>query len=377
MTTTKGRCQCGAIDYEFEGAPRWVMHCHCENCRRAVSSAVATYLGVRLEQFRYLKGEPTPLRVLARREALLLRHLRLTDGLYGRAVAGRGASVPRHAHTIPSQWPPTAHGYVAEQLPWFEVSDHLPRYAADRRKRRGAGAEGAARRVIGDLRVLRWRRRSPISLTRQKSDKEIDMLRTLGLGFAFSVGAPAAVLAHHGWGSYDASKTVIVEGPIETSEIRESARDHHREGGGQDVDGDAGADLAHAEPRRAGRAGGGRQDGVGLRLRFHGSRQDEMRAERITVDGKTVEMRSDADAESGADAARAPLVLALEQSGFASAIRQSTWAYPTANVGHILALTLFAAPSPSWTCACSAPSRRAAGAMVRPARRVADARRCC
>ena len=58
-TTTKGRCQCGAIAYEFEGAPRWVMHCHCENCRRAVSSAVATYLGVRLEQFRYLKGEPT------------------------------------------------------------------------------------------------------------------------------------------------------------------------------------------------------------------------------------------------------------------------------------------------------------------------------
>ncbi len=39
----------------------------------------------------------------------------------------------------------------------------------------------------------------------------------------------------------------------------------------------------------------------------------------------------------------APQVLiALEQSGFAAAIRQSTWAYPAANVGHILALTLFA-----------------------------------
>ena len=34
---------------------------------------------------------------------------------------------------------------------------------------------------------------------------------------------------------------------------------------------------------------------------------------------------------------------ALEQSGFAAAIRQSTWTYATANVGHILALTLFAA----------------------------------
>src|SRR5436309_5754724 len=41
--------------------------------------------------------------------------------------------------------------------------------------------------------------------------------------------------------------------------------------------------------------------------------------------------------------AEAPqLLLALEQSALASAIRQSTWAYPAANVGHIIALTLFA-----------------------------------
>ena len=39
----------------------------------------------------------------------------------------------------------------------------------------------------------------------------------------------------------------------------------------------------------------------------------------------------------------APHILtALEQSGLAAAIRQSIWAYPAANVGHIVALTLFA-----------------------------------
>src|SRR5215510_10851554 len=39
----------------------------------------------------------------------------------------------------------------------------------------------------------------------------------------------------------------------------------------------------------------------------------------------------------------APHILtALEQSGLAAAIRQSVWAYPAANVGHIVALTLFA-----------------------------------
>ncbi len=66
--------------------------------------------------------------------------------------------------------------------------------------------------------MLRLRRRSHISLARaQTSDKEIEHASHSRLGLAFSVGAPAAVLAHHGWGSYDASKTVVVEGPIETS----------------------------------------------------------------------------------------------------------------------------------------------------------------
>jgi hypothetical protein len=36
------------------------------------------------------------------------------------------------------------------------------------------------------------------------------------------------------------------------------------------------------------------------------------------------------------------LFVALEQSGFAAAIRQSVWIYPSANVGHIVSLTVFA-----------------------------------
>ena len=63
---------------------------------------------------------------------------------------------------------------------------------------------------------------------------------------------------------------------------------------------------------------------------------------------------------------------ALEQSAFASAIRQSVWAYMGANTGHIIALTVFAA-------AVSIMDLRLLGAfaasppaaILRPARRVA------
>jgi uncharacterized protein DUF6644 len=36
------------------------------------------------------------------------------------------------------------------------------------------------------------------------------------------------------------------------------------------------------------------------------------------------------------------IFVALEQSGFGAAVRQSTWLFPMANVGHVLALALFA-----------------------------------
>ena len=69
----------------------------------------------------------------------------------------------------------------------------------------------------------------------------------------------------------------------------------------------------------------------------------------------------------------APQVLiALEQSGLAAAIRQSTWAYPAANVGHILALTLFAASVAAMDARLLGAFAAAPPAdVVRPARRVA------
>jgi hypothetical protein len=36
------------------------------------------------------------------------------------------------------------------------------------------------------------------------------------------------------------------------------------------------------------------------------------------------------------------IFVALEQSGFAAAVRQSPWLYPTANVGHVVSLIFFA-----------------------------------
>jgi hypothetical protein len=123
MTVTKGHCLCSAVAYEFDGEPKWVMHCHCGDCRRAVASAVATYVGVRAEHFRYAKGEPA----VYRSSPGASRYFCATCGT---PVAFMGERWPGEGTLAdPAAWPPTGHSYVKEQLPWFEVSDHLPRYA--------------------------------------------------------------------------------------------------------------------------------------------------------------------------------------------------------------------------------------------------------
>ena len=128
-TVTNGRCMCGAIRYEFTSKPRWVMHCHCASCRRAVSSVVATYVGVKTERFRYTAGTPKGYSG----SAGVTRHF---CGDCGTPIAYTGARWPDEVHLYhgtlddPAAWPPTGHAHVVEQIPWFEVHDDLPRYEA-------------------------------------------------------------------------------------------------------------------------------------------------------------------------------------------------------------------------------------------------------
>jgi len=102
--------------------------------------------------------------------------------------------------------------------------------------------------------------------------------------------ASAGVLAHHGWGSYDASKTVTVQGPIEASRYTNP----HATITVKAADKVWTITLAPVSRMQA-RGATAALVGVGKTVTAVGyaSKVDpnEMRAERITVDGKTVEMR--------------------------------------------------------------------------------------
>jgi hypothetical protein len=115
------------------------------------------------------------------------------------------------------------------------------------------------------------------------------MTRSVFFSAAFALLTSAA-LAHHGWGSYDASKPVTVAGPIVTSKFENP----HAAITVRASDKVWTVTLAPTS-RMNSRGATEKVVAVGQNVSAYGYPstvdKDEMRAERITVNGKTYEMR--------------------------------------------------------------------------------------
>ena len=115
------------------------------------------------------------------------------------------------------------------------------------------------------------------------------MTQRLAILAALAVAAGPAV-AHHGWGSYDAANPVTVTGPILTSKFENP----HATITVRSSDKVWTVTLAPTS-RMTSRGASAAVVATGRDISAFGYpstvEKDEMRAERITVDGKTYEMR--------------------------------------------------------------------------------------
>lgn len=131
MTQTKGHCLCGQISFSYTGDPKWVLHCHCETCRRATSSPMATWISVPDENFAYTSG--TPSQYSSSPEVI-----REFCPNCGTPMSFRTQKMPGEIHLYavsledPNSVSPSCHVFEAEKLGWFDVHDDLPRYATTR-----------------------------------------------------------------------------------------------------------------------------------------------------------------------------------------------------------------------------------------------------
>jgi hypothetical protein len=53
-----GRCYCGEVRYEAEGAPQFKGQCHCRECQYISGGAENLFMTMPANGFRYVRGEP-------------------------------------------------------------------------------------------------------------------------------------------------------------------------------------------------------------------------------------------------------------------------------------------------------------------------------
>jgi len=124
-----GGCLCGAVRYEIQPPWRWMVHCHCERCRRWGGVAHATGASVREEQFTLLQGE-SELRVYHEEPFVD----RVFCGVCGSKLFTGPWRDPEQPFVQialgtldddPGQRP-LLHIRVASKARWFEIADDLP-----------------------------------------------------------------------------------------------------------------------------------------------------------------------------------------------------------------------------------------------------------
>lgn len=125
-----GGCLCGAVEFEFTGAPKFMMNCHCSRCRKVKGAAHATNAFVPCDQLTWTKGENNVV-------DYALPGAKFFAHAYCKTC---GSSVPRarvdgSVYNVPvgslNQSPgieAKGHIFIGSKADWFEVTGDLPQW---------------------------------------------------------------------------------------------------------------------------------------------------------------------------------------------------------------------------------------------------------
>ena len=139
---TKGRCLCGALNYELNGPFSAMIHCHCSMCRKHHGTGFATFVVGPIAGYRILSGEDK-----------LARYQSSPNGMrtFCSACGSAGpttmpepgiAAAPAAALEGDLGIKPQSHIFVGSKAPWDIITDSLPQHDA---YPPGFGAEGVPR----------------------------------------------------------------------------------------------------------------------------------------------------------------------------------------------------------------------------------------
>jgi hypothetical protein len=126
MTSTTGRCLCGAIRYRFEGMMIWTAHCHCESCRRNTASPMTTFFAAPKALFAFTGEEPAS---FASSPGVLRRFCRKCGTPVSYEYNGKPDEIHLYAASLDDSrdFEAQRHDFWNERVPWIAVCDDLPK----------------------------------------------------------------------------------------------------------------------------------------------------------------------------------------------------------------------------------------------------------
>jgi len=122
-----GSCLCGKVNYEIDGEPRLMYHCHCGRCRAASGASFATNIIVATEQFKVVAGRES----LSAFESSPNKH-RYFCSSCGSPIYSHGQRTQHYVSvrcgTLENDpvIRPSYHAYVASKAAWVSICDELP-----------------------------------------------------------------------------------------------------------------------------------------------------------------------------------------------------------------------------------------------------------
>jgi hypothetical protein len=122
-----GGCLCGALRYEAEGAPDYMGHCYCEDCRKASGSGFIPFIGFAASAVRF-SGESLKFISKAANGGNAVRNsCRVCGSLVFGGEVGKDASFTIYAGTLddPSLFHPAIAIFTSGRPDWAVIPPGL------------------------------------------------------------------------------------------------------------------------------------------------------------------------------------------------------------------------------------------------------------
>lgn len=128
MSRHRGHCRCESVIVEISANPLASVFCHCDDCRRSAGAPVIASVGFDKAAIDWASKETLGTWIKGTCTRLFCKQC-------GTPIAQEHEVAPQRTYfntsfmDTPELFPPAAHAFAPEQLPWLDLADTLARHA--------------------------------------------------------------------------------------------------------------------------------------------------------------------------------------------------------------------------------------------------------